>query len=209
MMGSDFVAGFETRHPHVHIRSYECQRHRLRRRTARRDVRPCLGGNPVLQGLRRPGDRPDRAQAFWVPASRPPRQEGQPIPAAGPRRAQDRADHSRACGFKCYDWLQELARHAHVTLGDVYQMSEIFQLDEFATSGRGLGFTVSNLARLDLFSGEDSGVVAVPVDGASEGFGIAPPGLARPRGVPNGSSGTRASRTVPGFGRPNSISAFV
>ena len=87
-------------------------------------------------------------------------------------------------------------------------MSEIFQLYEFATSGRGLGFTVSNLARLDLFSGEDSGVVAVPVDGASEGFGIARL-ASRALGMPNGSSGTGASRTVPGFGRPNSISAFV
>ena len=168
MMGSDFVAGFETRHPHVHIRSYECSDIACDDGLHDETFDLALVATPYCKDFDvREIDRIERM--FWVPAS-------DPLAKKASLSAVDLAGRRIAIpgrGFKCYDWLQELARHAHVTLGDVYQMSEIFQLYEFATSGRGLGFTVSNLARLDLFSGEDSGVVAVPVDGASEGFGIA------------------------------------
>ena len=74
-------------------------------------------------------------------------------------------------GFKCYERLHELAAQHGVALGSVFQMSEIFQLYEFAASGRGLGFTVGHLVNLPVFV-RDASVVALPVDGWEWSFGI-------------------------------------
>ena len=74
-------------------------------------------------------------------------------------------------GFKCYERLRELAARDGVSLGHVFQMSEIFQLYEFAASGRGLGFTVGHLVNLPVFV-RDASVVALPVDGWDWSFGI-------------------------------------
>lgn len=74
-------------------------------------------------------------------------------------------------GFKCHDRLRRTAAAHGVELGTVFQMSEIFQLYEFAASGRGPGFSVRHLVELPIFSRSDD-VVAVPMEGSGWGFGI-------------------------------------
>lgn len=74
-------------------------------------------------------------------------------------------------GFACYDQLLEDARDAGVGLGQVFEMSEIFQLYEFALRGAGIGFTVRHLVGLEVFSGER--VRAVPVACRPWRFGLA------------------------------------
>ena len=74
-------------------------------------------------------------------------------------------------GFKCLERLRAAAERHGVTLGRIFEMSEIFQLYEFAASGRGLGFTVRHLVQLPTFSRLDS-VVAVPIRAVRWGFGI-------------------------------------
>ena len=56
-------------------------------------------------------------------------------------------------------------------LGHVFQMSEIFQLYEFAAAGEGLGFTVRHLIDLPVFV-RDASVVALPVEGTGWTFGL-------------------------------------
>ena len=59
-----------------------------------------------------------------------------------------------------------------MSLGHVYQMSEIFQLYEFAASGRGVGFSVEHLVKLPIFS-RDHRAVPVVLEGAQWSFSIA------------------------------------
>jgi DNA-binding transcriptional LysR family regulator len=75
-------------------------------------------------------------------------------------------------GFKCYDRLRAGVAEAGGKLGGVYEMSEVFQLYEFAASGRGLGFSVRHLVELPTFNRLDS-VVALPVQGFPWAFGVA------------------------------------
>ncbi len=74
-------------------------------------------------------------------------------------------------GFKCYDRLRRLAGENGVALGRIFQMSEIFQLYEFAFEGKGLGFTVRHLTELPIFT-RDETVRAIPVEGMGWGFGV-------------------------------------
>ena len=75
-------------------------------------------------------------------------------------------------GFDCYRRLVDGARQEGVRLGHIYQMSEIFQLYEFAASGRGVGFSVEHLVRLPIFA-RDGRAVAVPLKDALWRFSIA------------------------------------
>lgn len=60
---------------------------------------------------------------------------------------------------------------AGLCLGDVYEMSEIFNTYAFAVSGRGLGFTVRHIAEQPTFQADER-VVARPVPGFPWSFGV-------------------------------------
>ena len=74
-------------------------------------------------------------------------------------------------GFKCFDALCRLNEERSLDLGRIFEMSEIFQLYEFAARGRGVGFTARHHVNLSVFAHDDS-VVAVPLAELSWGFGI-------------------------------------
>lgn len=74
-------------------------------------------------------------------------------------------------GFKCFDELKRLDEERGLGLGRIFEMSEIFQLYEFAASGRGVGFTARHHVNLSVFAHDDS-VVALPLAELSWGFGI-------------------------------------
>ena len=74
-------------------------------------------------------------------------------------------------GFKCFDALCRLNEERSLGLGHIFEMSEIFQLYEFAARGRGVGFTARHHVNLSVFAHDDS-VVAVPLAELSWGFGI-------------------------------------
>lgn len=74
-------------------------------------------------------------------------------------------------GFKCLDRLRADAEQYGVRLGRIFEMSEIFQLYDFAESGQGLGFSVEHLVNLPIFNRNDD-VRAIPIEGPTWGFGI-------------------------------------
>ncbi len=74
-------------------------------------------------------------------------------------------------GFKCFDELHRLDAQRRLGLGCVFEMSEIFQLYEFAAAGRGVGFTARHHVNLPVFAHDDR-VVALPLPELSWGFGI-------------------------------------
>jgi DNA-binding transcriptional LysR family regulator len=74
-------------------------------------------------------------------------------------------------GFKCYERLRSESAAAGVKLGEVFEMSEIFQTYEFAASGKGLGFTVRHIRDLGSFTNRPD-VVSVPMSGAPWHFGV-------------------------------------
>ena len=74
-------------------------------------------------------------------------------------------------GFKHYDILRAEARRAGVELGSVYEISEEFQLYDFALRGEGVGLTVRHVAQMEVFRQMD-GVKAIPVEGTPWGCGV-------------------------------------
>ena len=74
-------------------------------------------------------------------------------------------------GFKCLDRLRSDAAEYGVNLGRIFEMSEIFQLYDFAESGQGLGFSVEHLVELPIFN-RNPDVRAIPIEGPTWGFGI-------------------------------------
>ncbi len=74
-------------------------------------------------------------------------------------------------GFHCHERLLGDACSAGVELGDIYEMSEIFQDYEFVLEGRGLGFSVRHLVDLPAFA-ENRRVRALPCEGWIWTFGI-------------------------------------
>lgn len=104
---------------------------------------------------------------FWVPAN-------DPLAARTSLTIRDFAGYDVAIpgeGFKCYERLKRNASEAGVELGNIFQMSEIFQLYEFAEQGRGLGFSVRHIVELPVFARGES-VVALPMEDMGWGFGI-------------------------------------
>ena len=107
-------------------------------------------------------------QYFWVNASDPLAQR----PELTMADVAGRDVAIPGSGFDCYRRLLADASACGIELGGVYQMSEIFQLYEFAASGRGLGFSVEHLVHLPVFE-RDTQVVPVPLADTTWHFGIA------------------------------------
>lgn len=65
-------------------------------------------------------------------------------------------------GFRCYDRLRRETEERGVSVGDIFEMSELFQIFEFAASGQGLGFCVSHLTGLAAFRSPAVKVLHMP-----------------------------------------------
>jgi DNA-binding transcriptional LysR family regulator len=74
-------------------------------------------------------------------------------------------------GFKCCEQLKRVAAAHEVTLGRIFEMSEIFRLYEYAMDGKGVGFSNGTLVGLPVFNSDDE-VVAMPLDELRWGFSI-------------------------------------
>ena len=73
--------------------------------------------------------------------------------------------------FKCYQTLVRQFSRSGLEPPEIVKYSEIFWIYEFVLHGKGVGFTLPHLARLEVFKG-NSDVVAVPLRGSSWGFGV-------------------------------------
>lgn len=166
VFGPRFLDGFAAMHPDIEVQFREANDRQVDADLRAGDcdlamvVGPYQGGVTVRQLYRCP-------VYYWVRTDDPLAQkesltigdfEGRSVAIPG-------------AGFKCYDTLMRLASENNVTLGTVFQMSEIFQLYEFAASGQGLGFTVCHLIDLPVFV-RDASVVAIPLEGVAWTFGI-------------------------------------
>lgn len=165
LMGQEFVKAFSAIHPHIHVAYWEsndalCD-------SALREGSCDLALSTV------PVDADFASVALyrcrwylWVPADGP-------LAGRASLAVEDLAGYDIAIpgrGYKCYDQLRGLAAEHEVTLGSIFEISELFQTYEFAATGRGLGFTIEPLVRLSVFQG--SRVVALPLDGLTWGFDI-------------------------------------
>ncbi len=166
VLGPEFLASFSQCHPDIEVAYWEaadglCE-DSLRRETSDLGliVSPAAPGMSVRELYRCP-------IYFWI-------DRANPLAGKDALDIEDLAGQDIAIpgeGFKCLERLRAAAERHGVTLGRIFEMSEIFQLYEFAASGRGLGFTVRHLVQLPTFSRLDS-VVAVPTRAVRWGFGI-------------------------------------
>ncbi len=166
MMGPKFLQGFSERHPDVEVDYWEARDAQIEAdlRDGACDlalvVGPYQSGAVVREFYRCP-------VYYWVrsddPLARKPRLE--PSDFAGRNVAIPGE------GFHCYEILLRTMAENGVKLGNVFQMSEIFQLYEFADSGEGLGFSVRHLVELPIFK-RDASVVAVPMAGVGWTVGL-------------------------------------
>lgn len=166
VLGPQFLTGFAAMHPDVEVQYAEANDRQIDS-----DLRNGTYDLALVVGPSQKGVTTRRLYRcpiyYWVHAD-------DPLAAKGHLTIEDFAGRNVAIpgsGFKCYDTLMRLASEHDVALGDVFQMSEIFQLYEFAASGQGLGFTVRHLTDLPVFV-RDASVVAVPFDGAAWTFSI-------------------------------------
>lgn len=72
--------------------------------------------------------------------------------------------------FKCYQALVDQFARNGLEAPRIVKYSEIFWIYEFVLHGKGVGFTLPHLARLEVFKGSGD-VVAVPLRDSSWGFG--------------------------------------
>lgn len=156
LLGSEFLSGFKQLNPDVELIYAEA--------SDRLALRGLMEGDYDLALVVGPTDKADkkitahelyRAPIYvWVSSQ-------DPLIVDDPNRTsiaiKDFADRNVAIpgkGFACYEQLLDDTRRAGVQLGQIYEMSEIFQLYEFALKGRGLGFSVRHLVGLEVFSNE-------------------------------------------------------
>lgn len=66
--------------------------------------------------------------------------------------------------FRCYQNLMDACERAGVESPEVVEYSEIFWIYYYVLSGRGMGFCLPHLAKLEIFE-DESKVVAVPFEG--------------------------------------------
>lgn len=74
-------------------------------------------------------------------------------------------------GFKCCEQLKRVASAHDVSLGRIFEMSEIFQLYEYVMDGKGVGFANGTLIDLPVFNSDDT-IIALPLDELRWGFSI-------------------------------------
>ncbi|MEE8715941.1 MAG: LysR family transcriptional regulator [Coriobacteriales bacterium] len=165
-LGPDFVTSFRRLHPNIALQYWETDDDLCERglRDSTFDLGLLVGpygDDLAAQVLYR------APVYFWMRAD-------DPLASKGALTVEDFAGREVALpgeGFKCYRRLLEATEAAGVVPGAIYEMSEIFQLYEFAASGRGLGFSVRHIVELSSFHSSPD-VVALPVEGSSWTFGI-------------------------------------
>lgn len=165
-LGPDFLAGFHALRPDVDISYWEMNDRLCERGLVDGSYDLALSVMPFSDAA--VGEVLFRCPVyFWVNAADP----------LADRSSLDWEDLSETAvalpgeGFKCYDaFLNETAKRG-ITPKQVFEMSEIFQLYEFASSGRGIGFTARHHLSLSAFA-HDTTVAAIPFSGVFWGFGI-------------------------------------
>ena len=165
-LGPEFLGGFKALHPNVDVDYHEANDRSADDCLERGDADLGLGIAPYRDGFiyrelyRCP-------VYYWV-------RRGHPLWGRDVLSYEDLAGCDVAipgAGFKCHDRLLERTSKAGAKLGQVFEMSEIFQLYDFAENGKGLGFSVEHLVRLPIFNRNDD-VRAIPVDDEGWGFGV-------------------------------------
>ena len=164
--GPEFLERFYERHPDIDFEYWEASDESVVRNLQKGECGLALLVGRVPEGMQTRELYRCR-QYFWV-------NEGSPLAERESLGLADIAGCDVAIpgtGFDCYRRLMEGTEQVGVGLGHVYQMSEIFQLYEFAASNRGLGFSVEHLVNLPIFS-RDHRAVPVVLEGAQWGFSI-------------------------------------
>lgn len=165
-LGPDFLEGFRAIQPRVRVSYWETTDALCDKGLEHGDydlalaVLPCDGRFVSAPLYRCP-------VYFWVSAA-------DPLACKESLVLEDLRGHDVALpgeGFKCFDELHRLDAQRGLGLGRVFEMSEIFQLYEFAAEGRGVGFTARHHVSLPVFARDDR-VVALPLPELSWGFGI-------------------------------------
>ncbi|MGV8084058.1 MAG: LysR substrate-binding domain-containing protein [Coriobacteriia bacterium] len=86
--------------------------------------------------------------AFWV-------NKDDPLSAKG-RLPVDELEGKKLAwpskGYKINSTLKEFCERRNVSLGDIYESEQMFVIFDFVQSGKGLGFTLPQIARLPVFS---------------------------------------------------------
>ena len=165
--GPEFLERFHERHPNIDFDYWEASDESVVRNLQKGECGLALLVGQVPVGVQA-SELYRCRQYFWV-------NEESPLAGLESLGLSDIAGCDVAipgAGFDCYRRLAEGAENAGVSLGHVYQISEIFQLYEFAASGRGAGFTVEHLVNLPIFS-RDHRAVPVVLEGAQWCFSIA------------------------------------
>ncbi len=165
-LGPDFLEGFRAIRPHVRVSYWETNDELCDKGLVAGDYDLALA---VLPCAREFVSEPlYRCPVyFWVSAA-------DPLAHKASLTLEDLCGHDVALpgeGFKCFETLRALDRERGLGLGRIFEMSEIFQLYEFAAGGRGVGFTARHHVELPVFA-RDGRVVALPLEGMSWGFGI-------------------------------------
>ncbi len=167
-LGPEFLDGFRAMQPNVRVSYWETNDELCDKGLSQGDydlalaVLPC---NPAFDSAplyRCP-------LYFWVNAADPLARKKDTGITLEDLRGYDVALPGQ--GFKCYEGLCRLNEERGLGLGHIFEMSEIFQLYEFAARGRGLGFTARHHVNLSVFAHDDT-VVALPLEELSWGFGI-------------------------------------
>ena len=165
--GPEFLERFGQLHPNIDFDYWEASDALVARALQKGECGLALLVGQVPQGVRA-SELYRCRQYFWVG-------EGSPLAGRESLCLPDIAGCDVAIpgsGFDCYRRLMEGAEQVGARLGHVYQMSEIFQLYEFAASGRGVGFSVEHLVNLPIFA-RDRRAVPVVLEGAQWRFSIA------------------------------------
>ncbi|MBR2835689.1 MAG: LysR family transcriptional regulator [Coriobacteriales bacterium] len=164
--GSSFITDFERLHPHIEVAHWEMNDYLCDQGLIdgtydlALEIGPFVSGVKAVELYRCP-------MYFWV-------NKDDPLATKKSLTIQDLDGKDIAIpgeGFKCYDRLREEALKANINLGRILEMSEIFQLYEFAIENQGLGFSVRHLTQLKTFTRAQE-VVAIPFNGPAWYFGI-------------------------------------
>lgn len=165
-LGPDFLAGFRALRPDVDVSYWETNDRLCEQGLANGSYDLALAVTPFTGSV--VGEQLYRCPVyFWVHAD-------DPLASHESLAWEDIAQTAVALpgeGFKCYDAFLEETTRRGIIPRQVFEMSEIFQLYEFAASGRGIGFTARHHLNLSAFA-RDETVVAIPLRNAFWGFGI-------------------------------------
>ena len=169
-MGSQFFQDFADTHSYVDFQLFESDDKICDKAMAERQYDVAIVVNPLTPGC--VGEALyESPMYFWTKGDTPLARRAREGKWG---TVEDLAGFSIAIpgrGFKCFDQLNELAASHGVELGPRIEMSEIFQIYEFVSCGKGLGFSNGTLIDMRGFR-YDPDVVAVPVEGLTWGFSI-------------------------------------